>query len=304
MPLSSRFRPGRARWLVLGAAFAVGLAVSMLAHTNGAQAADAPAVKTTPAPAATPSAPAKPDLKAAPATPGTAAPPATPSPRAAPDAKSPDAEAPGADEDTESDEEAKGDVTIGNHGIVIQKGSKRIRVEGLGRDREYDSFEQFVQDAPWLAGLVFLTVLLVFLVPLLIIVLLIWYKMRKNRLANETMLKLAERGVVPPAAAMDAVASGTAASVAASAAAASTPAYEQARLLHRRAVWSDLRKGVILTAVGLGLSFFSIIDDGTPNSVGLILLFVGLGYCLLWFFEDRPAAPRRDAPGAPPGGGA
>ena len=53
-------------------------------------------------------------------------------------------------------------------------------IEGLGRDREYDSFQQFVQDAPWLAGLVFLVVLLVFLIPLLIIVLLIWYKMRKN----------------------------------------------------------------------------------------------------------------------------
>ena len=51
-------------------------------------------------------------------------------------------------------------------------------------------------------GLVFVTVLLVFLIPLLIIVLLIWYKIRKNRMANETMLKLAERGVVPPAAAM------------------------------------------------------------------------------------------------------
>lgn len=306
MPFSSSFLPGRTRWRVLSAAFAVGLAVSLLAHTDGARAADAPAVKAAPAPAGTPPTPATsatPATPAAKAAPGATAPPAaSPSPGTAPDAKSPDVEAPDADAD--ADEEAKGDVSIGQHGIVIQKGSKRIRVEGLGRDREYDSFEQFIQDAPWLAGLVFLTVLLVFLVPLLIIVLLIWYKMRKNRLANETMLKLAERGVVPPATAMDAVASGTAASVAASAAPASTPAYEQARLLHRSAVWSDLRKGVILTAVGLGLSFFSIIDDGTPNSVGLILLFVGLGYCVLWFFEDRNAAPRRDASGTPPGGGA
>ena len=50
----------------------------------------------------------------------------------------------------------KRDRRVGNHGIVIDKGGKRIRIEGLGRDREYDSFEQFVQDAPWLAGLVFL----------------------------------------------------------------------------------------------------------------------------------------------------
>ncbi len=193
---------------------------------------------------------------------------------------------------------------VGNHGIVIQKGSKRIRVEGLRHDREYDSFEQFVQDAPWLAGLVFVTVLLVFLIPLLIIVLLIWYKIRKNRMANETMLKLAERGVVPPAAAMDAVASGNAASVAAAAASASAPAYEHARSLHRRTVWSDLRKGVILTGVGVGLSAFSMFDDGTANSVGLVALFVGLGYCLLWFFEDRTAEPRRGRSGTPPPGSA
>jgi len=163
-----------------------------------------------------------------------------------------------------------------------------------------------VQDAPWLAGLVFLSTLLVFLVPLLIVVLLIWYKLRKNRIANETMLKLAERGVVPPAAAMDAVASGTAGSVAAAATAPAPPpgmpAYEQVRYVRRRAVWSDLRKGVILLAIGLGLSFWSILDDGTANSVGLVLLFLGLGYCALWFFEDRTAQPEQP-PRTPPAGG-
>jgi hypothetical protein len=173
----------------------------------------------------------------------------------------------------------------------------------LGRDREYDSFEQFVQDAPWLAGLVFLTVMLVFLVPLLIIVLLIWYKIRKNRMANETMLKLAERGVVPPVTAMDAVASGNAASLAAAATAApaGTPAYDHARALQRRTVWSDLRKGVILTGAGLGLSAWSMFDDGSPNSVGLVLLFIGLGYCLLWYLEDRTRIPGNSS-GTPPGG--
>ena len=38
-----------------------------------------------------------------------------------------------------------------------------------------------------------------------------------------------------------------------------------------------------------------MLDDGTANSVGLILLFVGLGYCLLWFFEDRTARRARAA---------
>jgi hypothetical protein len=249
---------------MLGAALALGLALAIAPHFDMVHATDLAPVVTTPAPGATAD----------------------------------------ADSDAADDAAPKTDITESPRGIIIEKGNKHIRIEGLGRDREYDSFEQFVQDAPWLAGLVFLSVLLVFLIPLLIIVLLIWYKLRKNRLANETMLKLAERGVVPPAVAMDAVASGTAASVAAAAMPPpANPAYEQARLLHRRAVWSDLRKGIIITAVGLGLTFWAILDDGTPNSVGLVMLFVGLGYCLLWFFEDRTTEPpRRDMRGPPSGG--
>jgi uncharacterized protein DUF6249 len=314
--------PGRsARRLILGGAFALGLALALAPHTGDVQAADAALVvvqadsardaaagkaakdtKATKTTDAKPGADAKAGANAKAGVDAESAAAAAPAPGAA----APDA----ADADAENDEAAtsKRNVTIDRHGIVIEKGNKRVRVEGLGRDREYDSFEQFVQDAPWLAGLVFLTVLLVFLVPLLIIVLLIWYKMRKNRLANETMLKLAERGVVPPATAMDAVASGNAAAVAAAAAPspapAGMPAYEHARLLHRRTVWSDLRKGVILTGVGLGLSAWSMFDDGSPNGPGLIFLFVGLGYCLLWFFEDRTNEPRRDPSVTPPSGGA
>jgi hypothetical protein len=191
--------------------------------------------------------------------------------------------------DAPHDEGAPADTTIkrGHHGIIIEKGDRKVRIEGLGADREYDSFAQFMQDAPWLAGMFFIATLTLFLVPLLIVVLLVWYKLRKNRQANETMLKLAERGVVPPAAAMDAVASGHAAGVAAAAEAAANPAYNQALALRRKAVSSDLRKGVLLTAIGLALSLWSLLDDASVNSVGLVLLFLGLAYCVLWFFEDR-----------------
>ena len=40
-------------------------------------------------------------------------------------------------------------------------------------DQDFDSFEQFVEQAPWLAGLVFMVTALVFVVPLLAIVLLV-----------------------------------------------------------------------------------------------------------------------------------
>jgi hypothetical protein len=197
------------------------------------------------------------------------------------------------------------EVTIDPRGIVIDHGDKHVRIRGSGVDTEYDSFEQFAKDAPWLAGLVFFVVSLIFLVPLLIIVLLIWYKVRKNRMLNETMIKLAEKGVVPPAQAMEAL-NASRVEPAVTAGPATAPMYEQAKMIRHRAAWSDLRKGVLMIAVGFGLTAYSMFDDGSPNALGLILLFVGIGFCVLWFFEERDPSQRPASPpppsGMPPGG--
>ncbi len=291
--------PAGIRRLVLGAAFALGLAAWLLPHAHVvraaaidghivvAQAGADPAGTTG---AAAP-APAKSSAEPASAAPGKDA------------SKGPDPSTGDAGTKDKSDV----DVSIG-----VLTGKNHIRVRGLGTDRDYDSFEQFARDAPGTALFVFLIVTVVFLVPLLIIALLLWYKIRKTRMQNETMLKLAEKGVLTPAAAMDALAAGAspAASLDAMAnagtgipppAGGAAPLYDQARLLRRRTAWSDLRKGVILTAVGLGLSAYSMLDDGTPNGAGLIVLFLGLGYCVLWFFEDKAPELRRDAPPPPPG---
>ena len=194
------------------------------------------------------------------------------------------------------------DVTITPRGIVIDHGDEHVRI-GTGVDREYDSFEQFAKDAPWLAGLVFFIVALVFLVPLLIIVLLIWYKVRKNRMLNETMIKLAEKGVVPPAEALDALNTNRVGATVASSPS-SAPLFEQAKQLRQRAASSDLRKGVLLMAVGFGLIAYSMFDDGTPNGLGLILFCVGIGFCVLWFFEDPARRTGSSPPGSLPPGGA
>jgi hypothetical protein len=196
------------------------------------------------------------------------------------------------------------EVTIDPRGIIIDHGDKHVRIGGVGVDREYDSFEQFAKDAPWLAALVFFVVSLVFLVPLLIIVLLIWYKVRKNRMLNETMIQLAEKGVVPPAQAMEAL-NASRVEPAVTAGPATAPMYEQAKMMRHRAAWSDLRKGVLMIAVGFALTAYSMFDDGSPNALGLILLFVGIGFCVLWFFEERDPRPRSGSPppsGMPPGG--
>jgi len=195
------------------------------------------------------------------------------------------------------------EISIGEKGVVIRKrdGDRGVVVHDRHFD-EFDSFDQFVETAPWLAGLVFMVTALVFLVPLLIIILVIWYKMRRTRMLNETMLKLAERGVVPPGEALATLAGERAPVVPPGVAPAAAPLYEQAKLVRKKTVRSDLRNGVVMTGVGLGLTLWSMIDDGSANAIGMILLFVGIGYVVLWYLEDRRVADTPRGP-AEPGGG-
>lgn len=150
---------------------------------------------------------------------------------------------------------------------------------------DFDSFKQAMDVAPWIVGVVFLVLGSIFLTPIILLVGIIWYKLRKTRLQNEAVLKLAERGVMPSAQAVDAVMAGTPPAQGAPAAVAT--AVPVAVASRRRAVWSDLRKGVLLVAVGLALVLYSITDAGEPNWLGLVLLFVGAGYIALWWLEDR-----------------
>ena len=162
---------------------------------------------------------------------------------------------------------------------------KRGITIGMDVDRQYDSFDQFLDRDPGLAALVLGVVFIVFLTPILIIALIIWYKIRRNRMQNETMLRLAEKGVVPPSDALQAIATNRVDAVTNS-----LPLAEQASTLTKRTAWSDLRKGVLLGTVGLAFVFHSMIEEGTAGWFGLTLLFVGIGYVVLWYFEDRQAA--------------
>ena len=174
----------------------------------------------------------------------------------------------------------------------------RVTIDGIGTDREFDSFDQFVQDEPALAGMVVAVVAVVFLAPVLAIALILWYRMRKARMLNETMLKLAEKGIVPSAEAIDALGGGKQP-------AAMATYYEQAKQVRRKAAWSDLRKGVLMGGFGLALSVYSLLADREPNALGLVLLFVGLGFVVLWWFEQRHLVPASRLPGdVPPGPGA
>jgi hypothetical protein len=189
-------------------------------------------------------------------------------------------------------------VAPSRHGGVLGRHG-RVRIEGIGSDREFDSFGDFVHDEPAIAIMVVAVVAVVFLAPVLAIGLILWYRFRKNRMLNETMLKLAEKGVVAPAEALQALAGGKQAA-ALSTGVGTAPIYEQAKQIRRRAAWSDLRKGVITGGIGLALTLYSLFDDRSPNGLGLILLFVGIGFVVLWWFEERQLAP---ADGIAPDGG-
>lgn len=275
----------RSRPVVLGAALVMALAV--LAATDGA------------------SRPARehpiawhvvPEARAADPAPATAAPtaPEAPSPPSAESRAKLEADI------STGDARVDAEITIGERGVRITKpgrGSPHVTVGG----HEYDSFEAFVEQAPWIAGLVFMTTALVFLVPLVVIILVIWYKMRRARMMNETMLKLAERGAVPAGEAMQAIANGRP-EQALESSPVTAPLYEQAKTLRRKAAWSDLRKGVILGAIGFGMTAYSMLDDGSPNGLGLILLFVGIGFVVLWYLEDRQNEERQGTPTSRSGG--
>ena len=249
------------------------------------------------APAAAAPAPIRLAANETPKAPAAGVPPVPPVPAVPP--VSTEADEPAPDADAAPSGKAKKRKKGATVGITIDDDEK-VRISGGDGSREFDSFEAFVHQAPWIAGLVFAVTFLVFLTPILIIALVIWYKVRKTRMLNETMVRLAEKGVVPPAEAFGAVASGTPLQSAPS----TTPLYEQAKEVRRRAVWSDLRKGIVMGAIGLGLVFYSMLEDGTPNALGLVLLFVGLGYIVLWYFEDRqltpPSPPRPPSPPGPP----
>jgi hypothetical protein len=174
--------------------------------------------------------------------------------------------------------------------VPTKKSRRRGHIQ-IGDD-DFDSFNDALHTAPWVVGLAFLVAGSILLTPVFLLVGIIWYKLRKTRLQNEAVLKLAERGVMPPAQAVDAVMSGVtpesaAASAAAPLASSAAPVYQQAVIARRRAVWSDLRKGVILTALGMAFVLYWIVDSGSASWLGLVLMFLGLGYILLWWFESR-----------------
>jgi len=115
-----------------------------------------------------------------------------------------------------------------------------------------------------MAGIVaLLAVILVFGTPVIIVIAILIHKARRTQAIHDTVVRLAEKGLpIPPELFVD-------------------RRTEDPR--------SSLHKGVILVAVGVGLTIFflTLPDRRGPWGVGLIPLLIGIGYLIVWRLEDK-----------------
>jgi hypothetical protein len=139
----------------------------------------------------------------------------------------------------------------GRHGIVIDDG-------------DHDTGEIKSDDIPeFVIPIVAITMLTIFGAPVLIVALIMYFGFSKNRALHRTVRIMAEKGQPIPAALL----------------APPTPAVRQR---------SDMRRGIVLVMVGLGLMIcFGAWNDweGGAWAIGVIPFVIGLGYLLVWKLE-------------------
>ena len=143
----------------------------------------------------------------------------------------------------------------GHHGIVID-GDKNedVDLKNVG-----DLGERL---AIPIVGIVFMSI---FGAPVLIVAVILYFGFSKSRMQHRTIRMLAEKGQPIPPALL----------------APPAPAIRQR---------SDMRRGVVLTMVGVGLMiFFGAVNDweGGAWSLGLIPFLIGAGYLLVWKLEGK-----------------
>jgi hypothetical protein len=121
-----------------------------------------------------------------------------------------------------------------------------------------------------IVGVVFLTI---FGAPVLIVAVILYFGFSKSRMTHRTIRMMVEKGQPVPAELL----------------APPAPAQRQR---------SDMRRGVVLVMVGLGLMLFlGAMNDweGGAWSLGVIPFLIGAGYLLVWKLEGK-----KDVPPPPP----
>jgi hypothetical protein len=112
--------------------------------------------------------------------------------------------------------------------------------------------------------IVLITMLAVFGMPVLIVAVIMYFSFSKTRALQRTVRLMVEKGQPVPEALLN------------------PPAAQRQR--------SDMRRGVVLVMVGLGLMIFlAAVNDweGGAWSIGLIPFLIGAGYLLVWKLEGK-----------------
>src|SRR5207253_4390772 len=116
--------------------------------------------------------------------------------------------------------------------------------------------------------IVAITMLTVFGAPVLIVGLIMYFSFSRSRALQKTVRMMVEKGQPVPEALLN-----------------PPPAQRQR---------SDLRRGVVLTMIGIGLTvFFGAVNDweGGAWTLGLIPLLIGAGYLLVWKLDTKKDNP-------------
>jgi len=150
-------------------------------------------------------------------------------------------------------------LTIGDHDKDLDK-----NLDALDRlaDKKSDDLPEFV------IPIVAITMLTIFGAPVLIVGLIMYFSFSKSRNLNRTVRMMVEKGQPVPEALLN-----------------PPPAQRQR---------SDLRRGVVLTMIGIGLmAFFGAVNDweGGSWTLGLIPFLIGVGYLLVWKLDTKKDNP-------------
>jgi hypothetical protein len=157
---------------------------------------------------------------------------------------------------------------------IQQRIEKRFRHKGLhfqvGDDETGKKGTDSNDDIPALAvPIVAVVMLSVFGAPVLIVALIMYFGFSRNRMMHRTIRTMVEKGQPVPAALL----------------APPAPAQRQR---------SDMRRGVVLVMVGLGLMLFlGAVNEweGGAWSLGIIPFLIGAGYLLVWKLEGKKDIP-------------
>ena len=133
-----------------------------------------------------------------------------------------------------------------------------------------DSLGDHDGDIPAMVALIVaITMFTVFGAPVIIVAVILYFTMSKTRALHKTVRMMVEKGQEVPAALL----------------APPAPAQRQR---------SDMRRGVVLVMVGLGIMlFFAAVNDweGGAWSIGLIPFLIGIGYLLVWKLDTKKDNP-------------